>query len=99
MNFMDKLTQIYSEPPRKDFDYLIGQKVRILKTLTIDTHAIKDLLGTNGAVAERYTTGLRKDNKYVVVFPNGRKETFDEEELDKRLIKKWMVQDVGLKAN
>jgi len=88
MNLMDKLAQIYSEPPRKDFDYLIGQKVRVLKTLTVDTHAIECLLGKNGAVAERYTTGLHKDNKYIVVFPNGRKETFDEEELDKRLIRR-----------
>lgn len=88
MNLIDKLNEIYCEPPFKDFDYNIDQTVRVLKNLEINVHAIGHLLGKKGIVVERYITGLHKENKYVVRFPEGQKETFDEEELDKRFARR-----------
>lgn len=88
MNFIDMLVDAYNKPPKKYFDYDKGQNVRILKSLTVDTHYITDLLGQIGIVEDRYVTGIHKENKYVVRFRNGRLETFDETELDQRYIKR-----------
>ena len=91
MNLFEKLEAIYNEPPKKDFDYNMHQTVRVLYSLEFDTYHIKDLLGATGQVVDRYTTDLHKDNKYEVQFPNGRIETFDETELDRRYCKRVNV--------
>lgn len=84
MSVIDTLVNVYNEHPKKDFDFELGQSVRVLQSLTVNVHAIMDRLGTYGTIVNRYTTGLHKDNKYELKFEDGRIETFDETELDGR---------------
>lgn len=88
MSLAETMLEVYQQLAKKEFDFSLGQTVRVLKSLDIDTYYIQDLLGAEGRVERRYTTGLHKDNKYDVRFANGRIETFDESELDRRYAKK-----------
>lgn len=87
-DFAETMLEVYQQPAKKDFDFRLGQTVRVRKSLDIDTYYIRNLLGAKGTVERRYTTGLHKENKYEIKFENGRIETFDESELDGRYAKK-----------
>jgi len=88
VNIIERLIEVFNEPYDENFNYNVGQSVRVLRNLEVNVHAIRHLLGTKGTVIDRYTTALRKENKYIVKFPKGDTETFDEDELDKRFIRR-----------
>lgn len=69
------------------FRFKVGQKVRILKTLTSDTYNIEDMLGKEGTIIKSYKSGLARINWYNVKIGD-RIEPFKEYELDYRYSKK-----------
>lgn len=88
MDIVEKMKELYARPAQKEFDYEIGQTVRIIKSIETDTYYIQDLLGQKGKIVNRYVTSLYKENKYDVQFDKGRIEPFDESELDARYKKR-----------
>lgn len=87
MDLTEKLIAAYQLHSQNKFAFYVGQTVRVLKSLDVDTYYIQELLGSRGIVVKRFTTGIHKDNKYEVKFANGRIELFDESELDHRFAK------------
>lgn len=71
------------------FRFKVGQKVRILKTLTSDTYNIEDMLGKEGIIVKSYKAGFTQMNWYNVQIGN-RIEPFKEYELDYRYSKKFL---------
>jgi len=73
-----------SNPP--EYAFVVGQTVRVKKTLTCDTHAVEDMLGCKGIVVKRYQTMLHNEFWYHVKIGK-RVEPFREDELDYRFIR------------
>jgi hypothetical protein len=69
--------------PRAPYRFEVGQTVRIRSTLTVNVHAVVELLGRVGTVESR-SRSMISDTRYYNVRVGDRVEPWEEDELDMR---------------